>query len=51
MRHIFALTLVHVVGKTDVHSAAIDEQGDSIDADMSQLFKPFRAYCARKEVC
>lgn len=31
-------------------STAADEQSDLIDADMSQLFKPFRAYCARKEV-
>ncbi|KAL8113509.1 hypothetical protein AgCh_020729 [Apium graveolens] len=49
-----SLFLIHVRSKqhriTDMDSTAPDEQSDLIDADMSQLFKPFRAYCARKEV-
>ncbi|WOG89495.1 hypothetical protein DCAR_0208733 [Daucus carota subsp. sativus] len=39
-----SLFLIHVRRKQH------HEQGDLTDADMSQLFKPFRAYCARKEV-
>lgn len=49
-----SLFLIHVRTKqhrtTDMYSTAPDEQSDLIDADMSLLFKPFRAYCARKEV-
>lgn len=50
-----SLFLIHVRRKQhwttdDMSSTVPDEQGDLIDADMSQLFKPFRAYCARKEV-